>query len=181
VVEIPPSLPTTPLKSSRDTPPLTSRASDSPITGVEGLLYHLAGCCNPIPGEPIIGVVTRNSRGISIHRQGCSNLENVEGDRQLPVNWNPEVEHRGHVHTYRVNMQIEALDRVGLLKDILSRLSDQGINVSHAQVKTANNQPALIDLGIEIRDRTQLENIFNQIRKMSDVLDLRRVGETVES
>ncbi|MEB3178773.1 MAG: bifunctional (p)ppGpp synthetase/guanosine-3',5'-bis(diphosphate) 3'-pyrophosphohydrolase [Nostocaceae cyanobacterium] len=181
VVEIPPSLPTTPPKSLRDIPTVTSRASDSPITGVEGLLYHLAGCCNPIPGEAIIGVVTRNSRGISIHRQGCSNLENVEGDRQLPVNWNPQVEHRGRVHTYRVNMQIEALDRVGLLKDILSRLSDHGINVSHAQVKTANNQPALIDLGIEIRDRTQLENIFNQIKKMSDVLDLRRVGETVES
>jgi RelA/SpoT family (p)ppGpp synthetase len=181
VVEIPPSLPTTPPKNLRDIPPPTSRASDSPITGVEGLLYHLAGCCNPIPGEPIIGVVTRNSRGISIHRQGCSNLENVEGDRMVPVSWNPQVEQRGRVHTYRVNIQIEALDRVGLLKDILSRLSDQGINVSHAQVKTANNQPALIDLGIEIRDRPQLEHIFIQIKKMGDILDLRRVGEGMES
>ncbi len=57
-------------KALRDAPVTTSRASDSPIVGVEGLVYYLAGCCTPIPGEPIIGVVTRG-RGISIHRQGC--------------------------------------------------------------------------------------------------------------
>ncbi|MBD2300654.1 bifunctional (p)ppGpp synthetase/guanosine-3',5'-bis(diphosphate) 3'-pyrophosphohydrolase [Nostoc sp. FACHB-87] len=166
-------------KALRDVPHSSSRASDSPILGVEGLVYHLAGCCTPIPGESIIGVVTRG-RGISIHRQGCHNLDSVEGDRLVPVKWNLAVENSSRPHTYPVNIQIEALDRVGVLKDILSRLSDQGINVRHAQVKTASGQPALMDLGIDIRDRSQLEQVFVQIKKMSDIINIRRVGQAEE-
>jgi GTP pyrophosphokinase len=155
-----------------------SRASESPIAGVEGLLYHLAKCCSPIPGEPIIGVVTtRNNRGISIHRQGCQNVDNVPCDRLVPVSWNATGSQRMRPQTYPINVQIEAIDRVGVLKDILSRLSDQGINVHNAQVKTANGQPAVIELGLDIRDRDQLEQVFTQIKKMSDIIDLRRVGQ----
>ncbi|WP_193200653.1 RelA/SpoT family protein [Nostoc sp. MG11] len=172
-----PKEPTT-AKALRDAPATTSR-TDSPIVGVEGLVYHLAGCCTPIPGEPIIGVVTRG-RGISIHRQGCHNLENVEYERLVPVRWNSTAENSGRPHTYPVDIQIEALDRVGVLKDILSRLSDQGINVRHAQVKTAIGQPALMDLGIDIRDRSQLEQVFTQIKKMSDILNIRRIGQIDE-
>ncbi|HLP90241.1 MAG TPA: bifunctional (p)ppGpp synthetase/guanosine-3',5'-bis(diphosphate) 3'-pyrophosphohydrolase [Nostocaceae cyanobacterium] len=156
------------------------RPSDAPILGVEGLMYHIAGCCTPIPGEAIIGVVTRG-RGISIHHQSCHNLDNVECDRIVPVSWNPTAEHSHRPQTYPVNIQIEALDRVGVLKDILSRLSDQGINVRHAQVKTAIGQPALMDLGIDIRDRSQLEQVFIQIKKMSDILNIRRIGEVEET
>jgi (p)ppGpp synthase/HD superfamily hydrolase len=171
-------IPTT-SKIVRDTPPLNTRPCDSPIIGIEGLVYHLAGCCTPLPGEAIIGVVTRG-RGISIHRQGCSNLESVEFERLVPVSWNCAVEHISRPQTYPVNVQIEALDRVGVLKDILSRLSDQGINVRHAQVKTSIDQPALIDLGIDIRDRLQLEQVFTQIKKMSDILNIRRLGQIDE-
>ncbi len=176
-----PNLPTTAKAAAlRDTATTTSsRASDSPIVGVEGLMHHLAKCCTPIPGESIIGVVTRG-RGISIHRQGCQNLEKVECDRLVPVSWNHASEHIIRHQTYPVNVQIEALDRVGVLKDILSRLSDQGINVRHANVKTAFGQPALIDLGIEISDRTQLEQTFSQIKKMSDIINIRRVGHLDE-
>ncbi len=165
--------------STAKTSMISSRSTDSPIVGVEGLMYYLAGCCTPIPGESIIGVVTRG-RGISIHRQGCHNLDAVECDRLVPVSWNPAAENSGRPHTYPVNIQIEALDRVGVLKDILSRLSDQGINVRHAQVKTTSGQPALMDLGIEIRDRSQLEQLFTQIKKMSDILNIRRVGQAEE-
>jgi GTP pyrophosphokinase len=165
-------------KALRDGP-TTSRSTDSPIVGVEGLVYHLAGCCTPIPGEAIIGVVTRG-RGISIHRQGCHNVDSVEYERLVPVGWNAAVENSARPHTYPVNVQIEALDRVGVLKDILSRLSDQGINVRYAQVKTAIGQPALMDLGIDIRDRPQLEQVFTQIKKMSDILNIRRVSQMDE-
>ncbi|WP_017651758.1 RelA/SpoT family protein [Fortiea contorta] len=165
-------------RALRDAPGTNSRITDSPILGVEGLVYHLAGCCTPIPGEPIIGVVTRG-RGISIHRQGCNNLDSVEYERLVPVRWN-STETTSRPQTYPVNVQIEALDRVGVLKDILSRLSDQGINVRHAQVKTATGQPALMDLGIDIRDRPQLEQVFTQIKKMSDILNIRRVGQIDE-
>ncbi|MEQ8467241.1 RelA/SpoT family protein [Coleofasciculus sp. E1-EBD-02] len=150
-----------------------------PIAGVEGLMHRIAGCCNPVPGEPILGVVTR-LRGISIHRQGCPNVENIEGDRLVPVNWNPTDQESGRPQTYPVNIQIEVLDRVGVLKDILSRLSDHHINVRKAQVKTQDGKPALIDLCIDIRDYGQLQQSFAQIKKMSDILNLRRISDINE-
>ncbi len=174
--EILSNLPTSTSKVLREGNSSNTRHSDSPIVGVEGLMYYVAGCCNPIPGEPIIGVVTRG-RGISIHRQGCHNLKHTGCERLVPVSWNNSEESKRHHQTYSVNVQIEALDRVGVFKDILSRLSDQAINVSHANVKTAINQPALIDLGIEVSDKKQLEQVFNQIKKMSDILNIRRQGQ----
>ncbi len=153
------------------------KGSKSPIVGVEGLLYHIAGCCNPVPGEAIIGIVTRiNNRGISIHRQGCINVENIPGDRLVPVSWNPNAEGERRP-TYPVNIQIESIDRVGVLNDILSRLKDDAINVRSVQVKTYPGFPALMDLCIDIRDREQLERTFSQIRKMSDILNIRRITQ----
>ncbi|MGE5659149.1 MAG: RelA/SpoT family protein [Actinomycetota bacterium] len=154
----------------------SSSPSKSPIAGVEGLLYHLAGCCNPIPGEAIIGVVTR-IRGISIHRQGCQNVENVPGDRLVPVSWNPCDRSGGRPNTYPVNIQIEVIDRVGVLNDVLSHLKDNNVNVRSASVKTFPGQPALIELCIDIQDKEQLERTSTQIRKMSDVLNFRRVTQ----
>lgn len=154
-------------------------AKSSPINGVEGLLYSLAGCCTPVPGEAIIGVVTLgSSRGISIHRQGCSNTESIPGERLIPVSWNAPNSHRPL--TYPVQILIEVIDRVGVLKDILSRLSDCNVNVRSAQVKTFPEQTAVIDLGIDIIDHDQLERIFSQIRKMSDILQMRRVNQVEE-
>jgi len=158
----------------------TSRTSDSPIAGVEGLLYNLAGCCNPVPGEPIIGTVMLSGRGISIHRHGCQNVENIPGDRLIPVNWNPTDRQQGRPYTYPVNIQIEVIDRVGVLKDILTRLTDHQINVRNAQVKTYPEQTAVIDLCIDIRDHAQLQQTFAQIKKMSDVLKLRRLAQIEE-
>ena len=150
--------------------------SNSPILGVEGLVHHIAGCCNPLPGEPIIGSVSLGSRGISIHRQGCPNVANVPGDRLIPVSWNP-IEMGRQRQTYPVQIRIEVIDRVGVLKDILSHLSDLQINVHKAQVKTFPGQTAEIDLGLDIRDHDHLEQTFNQIRKMTDVLKIRRMSE----
>ncbi|MGB5713094.1 MAG: bifunctional (p)ppGpp synthetase/guanosine-3',5'-bis(diphosphate) 3'-pyrophosphohydrolase [Waterburya sp.] len=148
--------------------------NNSPINGVEGMLYHLAGCCKPLPGESIIGAVTLSSRGISIHAQGCHNVDKIPGERIIPVSWN-EGSEDGQPLTYPVDIQIEAMDRVGVFKDILARLSDRGINVRNAGVKTGRNKPALISLSLDIRDRQQLEYVFQRIKSMSDILNIRRV------
>jgi GTP pyrophosphokinase len=154
----------------------SQKTSDSPINGIEGLLYHIAGCCKPLPGEPIIAVVTRNAKGISVHRQGCPNVEDIPGERLIPVSWNYQ-NGQGRSDTYPVDLQIEVIDRVGVLKDILGKLSDQNVNIRNAGVKTSFGKPALISLGIEIKDHQQLEYIINQIKKMSDILNIRRVNE----
>lgn len=166
--------------SANSATPISARPTGSPIVGVEGLLYNLAGCCNPVPGEAIIGVVTLGSRGISIHRQGCHNTDNIPGDRLIPVSWNAAEAQSSRPQTYPVQIQIEVFDRVGVLKDILSRLSDYNINVRNAQVKTYPGQTAVINLGIDIVDHEQLERIFTQIRKMSDVLKIRRLSQVDE-
>jgi GTP diphosphokinase / guanosine-3',5'-bis(diphosphate) 3'-diphosphatase len=160
----------------RNAPPLSS-PSDAPILGIAGLMHHIAGCCHPVPGEPIIGVVTLGSRGISIHRQGCSNVDAIPGDRLIPVRWNTTTQNNGRKPTYPVEIQIEVLDRVGVLKDILTRLTDSKVNVHNAQVKTFPGRPALIQLGLDIEHYDQLEQIFAQVRKMSDVLNLRRLNQ----
>lgn len=175
---------TLPTATHRPSSPVSSSSTGrggSPILGVEGMLHHLAGCCHPVPGEPIIGVVTRSNRGISIHRQGCQNTDTVPGDRLVPVGWNLNALDQGQPQTYPVEIRIEVIDRVGVLKDILSRLSDNGVNVRSAQVTTFPNQTAMISLGIDIRDCSQMERIFAQVRKMSDVLNLHRVNHVEAS
>ena len=151
------------------------RSGKYPIAGVEGLLYHLAGCCKPLPGEDIIGVVTRSSRGISIHRQGCRNLNGVPLERLIPVSWN-KMDAEGRPLTYPIDVEIEAIDRVGVLRDILTRLSDQNVNVRNAKVNTKKNQPAIISLSIDIRDRQQFEYVVNKVKNISDILNVRRVS-----
>lgn len=158
------------------TPRNRQELSKAPILGVEGLVHHIAGCCNPLPGEPIIGIVSLGSRGIAIHRQGCPNVSDIPGDRLIPVNWNP-LELDGSRHTYPIHVRIEVIDRVGVLKDILSHLSDLQINVHKAQVNTFPGQTAEIDLGLDVRDHAHLEQTFHQIRKMTDVLKIRRMSE----
>ncbi|AFY38275.1 (p)ppGpp synthetase I, SpoT/RelA [[Leptolyngbya] sp. PCC 7376] len=155
---------------------LTSDNHKYPIAGIEGLVYSLAGCCSPLPGEPIMGVVTRSHKGISIHHRHCNNMRNFEGDRLIPVHWNPNHDHKSSP-VYPVDLSIEVIDRVGVLKDILTRLSDQNINVRKAGVKTSHSKPAIISLSIDIRDAQQLNASMNKIKNMSDTLNVRRVSQ----
>jgi GTP diphosphokinase / guanosine-3',5'-bis(diphosphate) 3'-diphosphatase len=152
----------------------SSHAESSAILGLEGLDYRLGGCCSPLPGEAILGAVALGNHGITIHRQDCSNVGQVPVERRLPVRWNPASEalHR----RYPVQLRIEVLDRVGVLKDILTRLSDHRINVSDARVRTSPGKPARIDLRVELESSAQLNTTLNQIRSMADVLDIARTG-----
>jgi RelA/SpoT family (p)ppGpp synthetase len=158
---------------------IPSSSSSSPILGIEGLVYRLAGCCNPLPGEPIIAAVSLGSRGISIHRQGCPNVEEIPGERLIPVSWNTNG-HGGRPQTYPVRLQLEVLDRVGVMRDVLGRVSDNQINIRNAQVTTSHNKPAVIELCIEISNHEQLDRISCQLKQMSDVLTLKRVSGSVE-
>ena len=153
-----------------------TRLDHAPIAGLEGLLHYIAGCCHPIPGESILGVVSTGGRGIAVHKQGCPNVDKIPGERLIPLRWNqPDAASKGQPDTYPVQLRIEVIDRVGVLKDILTRLSDLKINVHKAGVKTYPDQIAEIDLGIDIRDHAHLNQTFTQIRKLSDVLNLKRI------
>ena len=147
-----------------------------PILGMEGLDYRLGGCCSPLPGEAIVGTVALGNHGITIHRQECANVESIPSERRLPVRWNQANARNGQ--RFPVQLRIEVIDRVGILKDILMRLSDGSINVSDARVKTAFGQPARIDLRVELASADLLQRTMDQIRSMADVLDIARTGQS---
>lgn len=156
--------------------PVLTKHSKSPIVGVEGLLYSIAGCCNPLPDEPIVGVVTLGShRGISIHRQNCHNLDHIPGERLLPVRWNAQTESRDRPSTHTVDIRVEAIDRVGVFKDILTKLADSKINVRQAHVKTREGSSAMIYLSIDISDRQQFDRTCQQIKRISDIISVTRM------
>ncbi|EAU75093.1 bifunctional (p)ppGpp synthetase/guanosine-3',5'-bis(diphosphate) 3'-pyrophosphohydrolase [Synechococcus sp. RS9916] len=164
------------VEQQADGSPTRERHGDSqPILGVEGLDYRLGRCCGPLPGEAIVGTVALGNHGITIHCQDCPNIEAMPSERRLPVRWNPAVSREGQ--RFPVHLRIEVIDRVGILKDILMRLSDGSINVSDARVKTAYGKPARIELQVELGSAELLQRTMNQIRSMADVLDIARTGQ----
>ena len=146
----------------------------SPIAGVEGLDYRIGKCCSPLPGEEIIGTVSLGNHGITIHRRDCENVIPIPIERRLPVAWNQE--NKVLDNKFPIQLRIEVIDRVGVLKDILMRLSDKGINVSDANVKTSFGKPAIINLCVGLESYSQLHKTIDQIKSMADVLDIARVG-----
>ncbi|MCP9849996.1 bifunctional (p)ppGpp synthetase/guanosine-3',5'-bis(diphosphate) 3'-pyrophosphohydrolase [Cyanobium sp. Morenito 9A2] len=159
---------------AESSPAVGEATGSSPILGLEGLEYRIGGCCSPLPGEAILGTVALGNHGITIHRQDCPNIGQVPVERRLPVRWNPLGDPQRR--RYPVQLRIEVLDRVGVLKDILTRLSDSRINVCDARVRTNPGKPARIDLRVELTSAAQLGTTIDQIRSMADVLDLCRTG-----
>jgi GTP diphosphokinase / guanosine-3',5'-bis(diphosphate) 3'-diphosphatase len=161
------------VSASAPSAPLPLRTG-SPILGVEGLEYRMGGCCSPLPGEAIVGSVALGNHGITIHRQDCGNVAQTPPERRLPVRWN--IDQEAPQRRYPVGLRIEVLDRVGVLKDILTRLSDHRINVSDARVRTTPGRPARIELRVELTSAGQLGDTMAQIGSMADVLDIARTG-----
>jgi len=151
-------------------------ANKSPISGIEGLDYRIGKCCSPLPGEEIVGAVSLGNHGITIHRRDCENVNPIPIERRLPVGWNQN--NKINSNKFPIQLRIEVIDRVGVLKDILMRLSDKGINVSDASVKTAFNKPAIINLCVELESYSQLNKTTDQIKSMADVIEIARVELT---
>lgn len=140
-----------------------------PIIGLEGMLYHISKCCSPIPGEPIVGVVTRG-RGVSVHRLDCPYLDEIPEERQMEISWSEEAANK----VYIVNLRIEAVDRLGMLKDIISKLADSKTNIDKANIRSKDKKFAIIDMGIEITDINNLTKIINSIQSIPDVITVKR-------
>lgn len=144
------------------------------IEGLEGMLYHLAKCCSPLPGDDIMGVITR-SRGVMVHRADCTNMTTINPQRVLPVRWfhqqGAEQQNR-QVHTIRLEVMV--IDRIGVFKDVLSRVADTNTNLASARVKTIQNNMAMIELSIDVSNIDHLNRVVHAISKISDVISVRR-------
>ena len=138
------------------------------VVGLKGLLTSMGRCCNPTPGDQIIGYITRG-RGATIHRQDCPNvLRMKDRERLVRVSWGE------HVRTYSVPIKISAYDRTGLMGDISNLLNTEGVNIADVGVKVAHSM-ADLRLIIEVKDISHLSRILTRIESIPNVLEAQRV------
>ncbi len=149
-----------------------NKSKKNDIVGLDGLLWSLAKCCSPIPGEPITGVITR-SKGISIHRLDCKCLYNIEPERMIDVSWADTPTKS----TYLAHLRIECLDRVGILRDILMKTGDMGINIIYSNTYLKGRKFGIIDLGIELDNIETLKKAILAIQSLNDVFSVRRLQQ----
>ena len=145
------------------------KASEKDIIGLEGLLYSFARCCSPIPGEPIVGVVTR-SKGVTVHRLDCKTLENIPVERLMDIQWSGNNINK----TYSTTIRIETGERLGMLKDVIGVVSDNNTNINSANVKS-KGKVGIIELGIELDNIDTLRRVMTALQAMPDVLSVKRI------
>lgn len=142
------------------------------IKGVDKLDVRLAHCCNPLPGDEIMGYITRG-RGVTVHRVDCPNIKHhleTEKERIIEAIWDRETE-----ATYQVQIEVLAMDRPNLAMDIIAAVTDTKTIINSVHARATKNDQALVDLKIEIRSLEHLRYIMDKIRRIRDVMDVKRV------
>ncbi|AQY01582.1 guanosine-3',5'-bis(diphosphate) 3'-pyrophosphohydrolase [Microbacterium foliorum] len=149
------------------------RSGDSGVLvrGASDILVKVAKCCTPVPGDAIVGFVTRGS-GVSVHRTDCPNVKALESDedRFVEVSWAPTTK-----SVFRVQIQVEALDRSGLLSDVTRVLSEHHVNILSATVSTTDERLAISRFVFEMGDAVHLDRVLNAVRRIDAVYDVYRV------
>jgi GTP pyrophosphokinase len=141
------------------------------VEGVDDVLVKLARCCTPVPGDSIMGFITKGS-GISVHREDCRNAADLvenQIERVVAVSWLA-----GAASIFLVNIQIEALDRARLLADVTRTLSEQHVNILSAAVSTSRDRVAISKFTFEMADATHLDSVLAAVRNVEGVYDVYR-------
>ena len=139
------------------------------VKGSEDVMTKMARCCTPVPGDDIIGFITRGD-GVSVHRQDCSNVGGLNPERVVEVQWSTDS--RG---VFMVQIQVEALDRSGLLSDVTRVLTENHVNILSASVSTGRDRVALSKFVFEMADPGHLDHLLNQVRRIEAVYDVYRI------
>jgi GTP pyrophosphokinase len=140
------------------------------VKGVEDILIKFGKCCQPVPGDPIIGYITQGY-GVTVHRASCVNALRSSPERQIDVEWNTE-----SAESYPVKIQIISNDRMGLLADLVGNISKLGANILHASSDTKENKMVESHFTISVTDTEHLERILSAMRRVKQVQDARRIG-----
>ncbi|MBD3917798.1 bifunctional (p)ppGpp synthetase/guanosine-3',5'-bis(diphosphate) 3'-pyrophosphohydrolase [Paenibacillus sp. PR3] len=143
------------------------------VKGIDNLLVRFARCCNPVPGDEIIGYITRG-RGVSVHRLDCTNIpaagEGEEADRVIEVEWEESVE-----ANYSVDIEITGHDRRGVLNEVLQAVSESKTNISAVTSRAVKNKMAMIHMTILIRNVQHLESVVEKIKRVKDIYSVQRI------
>lgn len=149
------------------------------LKGVGDVMVRLSMCCNPIPGDEIVGYITRG-RGISIHRADCPNVSHYRREERHrimdDISWDDETD-----VSYRIAVEVEALDRPRLTTDIMNVIADTKANINAVNARAVSQNLAMVHLKIEVESMEQMNHILEKIRRVKDVLEVRRVVPKKES
>lgn len=169
-------------KKERETPvappevkPWSDTGKDSKgirVKEVDNVLIRLSRCCNPLPGDPIVGYITRG-RGVSIHRVDCPNIQinyQEENERLIDVEWESDLE-----GSYQVEIEAVSLDRPRLAMDIMTAIADTKTPINSVHARATKNKLASVNVKIEIKSLEHLEYIMNKLRRLKDVIEVKRV------
>ena len=141
------------------------------VLGVGGLLTRLANCCHPLPGDKIIGYITQG-RGITVHRRDCPNIiHEEEKERLIKVEWGDVAQ------VYPVMIQVDAWDRVGLIRDISAIIAEEGVNLSEASMGNHRDDGVTLYFTLEVKSTAQLSKIMSRIYSVWNVVNVTRKGE----
>ena len=141
------------------------------VLGVGDLVTNLAQCCHPLPGDNIIGYITR-SRGVTIHRQDCYNVVyEDEKERLIPVQWQVSDT------VYPVHIQVEAWDRVGLIRDITIVVAEEKVNIGAASVANHDDHTITLYFTLETTGLAQLSRLMVRVEGVRGVLGVTRIGD----
>ncbi len=151
--------------------PAPSAAHGIRVRGVDNVLMRFGRCCSPLPGDRVIGYITQG-RGVSIHRADCPNIQFLRAhpERLIEVEWDASAD-----GTYQVEIEVEALDRVGLLKDILSAITETKTNVVSVNARVRKDKVGIVNIVVDIRNVTQLAGVMHRIGQVKEVYSVERV------
>lgn len=141
------------------------------VRGIDNLLIRFARCCNPVPGDDIIGFVTRG-RGVSVHREDCPNVESLrgEGNRVLEVEWATRAD-----QAYHVELEVTALDRHGLVNEVMNTVAETKTDVTAMNARVDSKRIAHVSISIRIRNVDHLRTVVERIKRVKDIHSVRRL------
>jgi GTP pyrophosphokinase len=140
------------------------------VKGVEDILVHFGKCCQPVPGDAIIGYITRGF-GVTVHRSGCVNVIKTNPERLIEVQWD-----RQTVESFPVKIKIQAMDRVGLLADVAASISKCGANIINANTSTNDNKLVSSFFTLTVADTDQLDQVLASLKKVKLVQEVQRIS-----
>lgn len=140
------------------------------VKGIDDVLVRFGKCCQPVPGDPVVGYITQG-RGVTVHRVNCVNALQVNPDRQIEVEWNDA----SGGETYPVKIHIQSLDRVGLLADLASNMSKNGANILNVHSETRENNTVDSIFTLAIKDKNHLNRVMSDIKKVKQITRVERI------
>ena len=143
------------------------------VKGIDNCLVKLSKCCNPLPGDAIVGYITKG-RGVSVHRADCINAKQLvsEENRLIDVSWYNQGKEK-----YDVEVEVLANDRKGLLSDVIKKVDDTKALLMGVNTKTTRERVAIMDLSLEIKDLEELNKVLKALRTVDSVYDVRRKND----